>query len=174
MRPRNIHLAFTGILVIGTVILYGCDSHYVEVSNRFCEHLHNISLGLEQWELQVESNPCGWLRIRPPLVNVTGFLTESLYNDTDIFLFVTPNTSFNASMYVVEHCHPIQHNKILGNDRFHFGPLPSGNYVVMFERQSLDPVQGFPIIHETNESGIEVKMAFQGGNARYSIAAFTI
>ena len=54
----------------------------------------------------MENHPCGVLRFTPEirLLNVTGRVTSETLPVSRDWVFITPNTSFNHSMYVIENC----------------------------------------------------------------------
>jgi len=121
-----------------------------------------------------DNNPCGSLKIRHPFINVSGFLTERARQNAILYLFLSPDTSFNTSLFVVENCPAISRWTLLARTEFDLGLLPEGNYIVVLDAGSSESGQGFPIIHETNDSNLTIRMAFHGGSQRYSMTAFSI
>jgi hypothetical protein len=139
----------------------------------FGEQRHSLLLAenLSEW---IEANPCGVLRVRSPLFNVTGHFTTEVRPNTPLSLFVTPDTTFNAALYVVEHCRPIGRMQVQDPRRFRLGPLPQGNYVVMVDGRSFEQGEGFPVPDPIHDFSYALTLAFHGGTSRYSMAAFSI
>ena len=120
------------------------------------------------------ANPCGMLKIQQPFVNVTGFLTAHADLNGTLYLFLTPDPSFNASYFAAQNCAALFRKTLRNADQFSLGALSEGDYVVMIERRAFSGPQGFPIIREFNASGLAVQMVFHGGSPEYSMATFTI
>ena len=162
------------ILVAMLPLFLGCTP---ETSTRFQEtsdNERNFCQALQALEKQMQENPCGFLPIRQPLLQVSGFMTAAPRDNASLFLFITPNTSFDAALYVVEHCPPIYRSVATNAKRFTLPPLPEGNYVVMLDGHSFGSAQGFPIVNQINDSDWMVDFGFHGGNSQYSMAAFSI
>jgi hypothetical protein len=110
-----------------------------------------------------------------PLFNVTGFLTSEANPNSTIYLFVSPDTSFDTSLYIVGNCLALTNQTIIEQANFTFENLPGGDYVAMVPRDSFPgEIQGFPVVHEFNGSDYFLKFNFYGGNWKYSLVSFSI
>src|SRR5512136_3448508 len=76
----------------------------------------------------------GSFLIQAPSFNVTGSLTTEARPNSTIYLFVTPNTSFESSLYAVENYAAITEQPIMDESYFTFENLPPGDYVAMLPR----------------------------------------
>ena len=153
----------SAILVAMLPLLLSCVP---ETSTRFqktSDNERNFCQALQALEKQMHENPCGFLQVRQPLLRVSGFLTAAPRDNTSLFLFIAPNTSFDAALYVVEHCPPIYRSVPTNAKRFTLPPLPEGDYVVMLDGHSFGSAQGFPIVNPINDSDWMVDFAFHGG-----------
>ena len=122
-----------------------------------------------------QENPCGFLNIAGPLVNVSGHVTAPVQPGTMMELFVVRNTSLDTALFTVENCPALIAVPVDTDGAFTFSSLPIGDYVVMLPGDSFgNKTQGFPIIPEFNNSGLEVGTLWHGGNVEYSMAAFSI
>jgi len=130
-----------------------------------------LAENLSAW---IEANPCGVLRVRSPLFNVSGRFTGDVKPNTSIRLFVSRDVTFDSSLYVVEHCRPIGRMQLQDARRFRLGLLPQGNYVVMVDGRSFEQGQGFPVPDPINDPNYTLTLALYGGTSRYSMAAFSI
>ena len=117
---------------------------------------------------------CGVLHVKRPLLNITGFLTAAARQNSSIYLFIVPDTSFNSALYVAKHCRSLYQQPIFSAKYFKFDYLPAGNYVAMVPRSLFYASQGFPIVNEFNLSNHSVKVNFHGGDYRYSLGSFSI
>jgi hypothetical protein len=106
--------------------------------------------------------------------NITGFLTANARPNSTIRLFISPNTSFDSALYVVQHCRFLLEVSIDSGKYFRFDYLPAGNYVAMVPRSAFYRFQGFPIINEFNRSNYSARVNFHGGDYRYSLGSFSI
>jgi len=175
MKALNPHFIREPVLLAAmALILVGCASEPPASLGNAQRNEQNFCQAIQTLEKQMQENPCGFLQIRQPLLQVSGFLTTAPRDNTSLFLFITPNTSFDAALYVVEHCPPIYRSVPTNPKRFTLPPLPEGNYVVMLDGHSFSSAQGFPVVNEINDSGWMVDFAFHGGNSQYSMAAFSI
>jgi hypothetical protein len=117
---------------------------------------------------------CGVLHVKRPVFNITGFLTANARPNSTIRLFISPNTSFDSALYVVQHCRFLLEVSIDSGKYFRFDYLPAGNYVAMVPRSAFYRFQGFPIINEFNRSIYSARVNFHGGDYRYSLGSFSI
>jgi hypothetical protein len=117
---------------------------------------------------------CGVLHVKRPVFNITGFLTANARPNSTIRLFISPNTSFDSALYVVQHCRFLLEVSIDSGKYFRFDYLPAGNYVAMVPRSAFYRFQGFPIINEFNRSNYSARVNFHGGDYRYSLGSFSI
>ena len=162
------------ILVTMLLLLLSCAPETSTHFEKASDNGRNFYQALQALERRIQENPCGFLQVRQPLLQVSGFLTASPRDNTSLVLFIAPNTSFDAALYVVEHCPPIYRSSSTNAKRFTLPPLPEGNYVVMLDGHSFGSAQGFPVVNEINDSDWIVDFAFHGGNSQYSMAAFSI
>ena len=125
----------------------------------------------EKWWLH---NPCGWLDVRKPLLNVSGRVSASLRPNSSIFLLIAPNTSITAALNTVRNCAPLGRARVDTQGGFSFGGLPVGDYFAVLPISAFEEVQGFPVVREYNTSSHSVRMLWHGGDAHYSIAAFQV
>jgi hypothetical protein len=150
-------------------LLSGCASHgpHSKISKSLPSGTFNLS--------DMEKNPCGILHLQKPLFNVTGSLTADVRLNSSISLFVVPDTSLGAALYVVKNC-PFLLRKTIGPaNRFQFDYLPVSDYVAMVPRSAFGgKVQGFPIVREFNRSNYSLRFNFYGGDRKYSVVSFSI
>ncbi|MCX7013701.1 MAG: hypothetical protein NTW86_14300 [Candidatus Sumerlaeota bacterium] len=124
---------------------------------------------------RLRANPCGFLRVETPLIETVGVLTAPADPDAWLSLYVTPDLSLNASLFVLDHCAPVFRKKVGRSPLFILGPLPQGKYVVMLPSAAFGrSLQGFPVIAPASTPNLTVEMAFYGGNSQYSLAAFSV
>ena len=154
------------ILVAMLPLLLSCAPETSTHFEKTSDNGRNFCQALQALERQIQENPCGFLQIRQPLLQVSGFLTTAPRDNTSLFLFIAPNTSFEAALYVVEHCPPIYRSTPTNAKRFTLPPLPEGNYVVMLDGHSFGSAQGFPIVNQVNDTDWMVDFAFRGGNSQ--------
>ena len=158
---------------LAIVLLTACGESQHEIGDAHYERI-NLSERSEQMHLWFETNPCGILRVRAPMFNVTGKLSVPVDLNTTIDIYMTHNTSFESALYAVTHCPPIAQADLIGNDRFLIRSLPTGKYVVHVDARSFAGAQGFPVVDRFNQSNRTLIFAFHGGDPGHSICAFSI
>ncbi len=175
MGPANSINAWKGAyLIFALLLIVSCSPASLKEGSKACELIENISTAYESYLESARANPCGFLQVREPLLEVSGFLTAPAHPGAEIHLFITPELSFNSSIYVVENCPPILRKSLNGSLDFHLGPLPKGKYVAMLARTAFGETRGFPIVWARPDSNLSLKQSFHGGDGRYSIAPFEI
>ena len=154
------------------VLLLGCDlgQHEPQLTE-FCSAIAQIR---QSYDSIVENNPCGYLRVQQPLFNVSGRMTFLSEDTSEVLLFVTPNTTMEFALYVVENCAPIGKRPINRSGDFTLTSLPVGRYVAAVQNPPHAQTQGFPVVEEFNESGYSLQFGEYGGNAIYSLVTFSL
>jgi len=160
--------------ILGLLLLSGCANQQTEDRRTMPAPARNWSQWRESLEQWMKASPCGVLTVRSPLFNVTGHFTGNVTPNTSVYLYVTPNTSFNASYYVVGNCRYIAKRKLHNARFFDLGPLPQGDYVVMVDGRAFQDGQGFPVLDRLDDSSYVLETAFTGGSPLYSMTAFSI
>ena len=169
LLPVIIAFLIVAVLIFGLMGGHGADGagETGPLSGNFRDNEKVVA----EW---MEKNPCGILRIRQPLLNVTGRLTAPAKLNTFIRLYTAPNTTLDGALNVAGHCRPLMTQPIGPNGSFTLGNLPVGNYVVVVSADRFIQGQGFPIITKQNFSGYAVEQVFHGGDYLFSLASFTI
>ena len=155
------------------VLLTACGESQHEIGDAYYERV-NSSENHDRMHLWFETNPCGILKVRAPMFNVTGKLSVPVDINTTIDIYMTHNTSFESSMYAVTHCMPVIKAELVGNDEFLIRSLPAGKYVVRVDPRAFVRGQGFPVVDRFNQSNHTLTFAFHGGDPGHSICAFSI
>jgi len=132
-----------------------------------------------QWQRQLVDSmcagPCGCIVAQRPFVNITGKFTIPPWPNATVLLYAAPNASFDAAMYVVRNCHPIRRLQLEREDHFALGLVPAGQYLVAVRANSFAPgALGFPVIDETANGNLTVKLQFVGSDMDYAVAAFVV
>ena len=125
----------------------------------------------------MENHPCGHLRISPGmrLFNITGKVNSDTRPGTRVKMFITPNTSFNHSMHVIDHCAPLWQADVGREQNFSVTGIPVGKYILFLPVESFPAGhQGFPLPEEFSEAGYLLKVSFLGGDPKHSLSAFEI
>lgn len=140
--------------------------------------MNDIRRSQQRFDEWMENHPCGVLRVtsRIRLFNVTGHVTSQTRPGSRVRLFITPNTSFNHSMYVIENCGPLWKAEVGSTMRnFSVNGIPAGKYILYLPIESFpEGRQGFPVPDEFEIDGYELKVVFHGGNPKHSLSAFEI
>lgn len=122
----------------------------------------------------IQTNPCGYIYIKRPLTNVTGYLTATVSSGSEVHLFTVANLTLDAALYAATNCRSVGKFPILNGQRFTFDNLPMGSYAVMVPAHDFEHGQGFPVIPNQTHGDRRVIMSFHGGDEKYSLAVFTI
>lgn len=109
---------------------------------------------IEDW---VKQNPCGSLRVRPPLFNVSGELRGSKPAGSWVSLYIAPNLTRDGARFAVERCASLGRVPVDNSGSFLFPSLPVGHYVALVlvfprdESASLEIDGGFWLDHQVVE-----------------------
>lgn len=139
--------------------------------------MDDIKRNQDRFFEEIEKNPCGHLSISPstPLFNISGKVNSAVLPGAEIKMFITPNTSLNHSLYVVDNCMPLWRSIIDEQERFSVHAVPPGKYVLYLPSESFLPgTQGFPLPDEFIQDGYELDISFHGGDHKHSLGAFEI
>jgi len=152
-QEQSLWVPWPIVAVPMTAMVVGCEPLPLAPSQFHpSQSLPDSTLDTARWsnlDDSLRSSPSGVLRVRPPLVNVSVGLTAKADHDATAYLFVVPNTSLEASLFVAVHCGPILSGWLDGSSRFNLGPLPMGRCVVMLRRGSFPGIQGFLVVNAT-------------------------
>jgi len=159
-----------------SLILAGCVQEHIETpgGQSGFQKIEITSAQKMRKMLEAEAK-CGVFRFRPPFFNVTGVLSTAVRPNSSIFLYAPQDTSYGRIMEIAHGCRPLVRFPISGDGIFTFSRLPAGNYAAVIPANRFEPGrQGFPVINEYDQNSYQVRMAWHGGDNRYSIASFTI
>jgi len=159
------------VLVGALLALVGCSGGLNRPTGTHVPFSLPSELMNDSWILE---NPCGFLRVERPLINVSGLVNTAVRPGTEAVLFIVRNTSLDTALFTVENCHPLMTVPVDSAKDFTFPHLPAGEYVVMLPRGAFGEVQGFPIIPSAKMAGLVATTVWHGGDYRYSMAAFTV
>lgn len=119
------------VLLVGAPTVFGgcgIDREAPSASEPVTVPAHDYS-AFEDW---VRHNPCGSLTIKRPLFNVSGQVSSSTGRVSMVTLFIAPNISPGAAVYVIEHCPPLMRIPLTEPGEFTLSSLPEGDYLVAF------------------------------------------
>lgn len=154
------------LFMVMAIFVTGCAPARLECTT--WDELHTLPnyTAFDEW---VEQNPCGSLRVRSPLFNVSGQVrgSSSLLGNW-VYLHITPNLTRGAARFVVGNCASLARVPINESGSFVFLSLPAGKYVAVtysFDNNSQ------MVLHEYNRSGFVIRQddEFMEGNRLYSV-----
>ena len=155
------------------LLMASCSHTHEEAKIQTISHeaVEKCLATLDQW---INNNPCGALKMKYPVFNVSGFVTAEVKPGSYVYLHTAHNTTLEGAIYAANHCHAITRAAINKNKTFSINSLPAGTYVLSVPIDSFGSSQGFPLLAEFNRSGHSLEIAFQGRDYRHSLGAFTI
>ncbi|MFC1734748.1 hypothetical protein ACFL1X_01430 [Candidatus Hydrogenedentota bacterium] len=172
-QPKSIPVILIGFFIVVVIAILGCRQTSLpdNIVSPNIPSIDDIHAETQQWMV---TNPCGSLRVKRPLFNITGDLTAQVKPNSTIYFFIAPNTTLVAALRIVGDCSPIAAVQVSDVGRFRLFFLPASDYIGMIPETSFISSQGFPVIEEFNHSNHSVRMVWYGGNQQFSLAAFSI
>jgi hypothetical protein len=163
------------IFITLAAIFAGCeDGHQDETGkNNGSFNLTSAVQIASEMKAMLERNPCGVLLVRRPFFNVTGHVTENIRPGAVVYLLLVRNLSLDSALYASQHCHALA-RAVDNLGEFTFTTLPSGQYVAMVGREDFTDGQGFPVVHEFDQTHYLLRYMLSGGDSDYSFGVFTI
>lgn len=118
--------------LLATLFSTGCSDVPVTEAQRY-DDLHGmlaeIRSASEEWR---RSNPCGAVRIRRPLAEVSGRVGEGAAPSVSVSLLAVRNVSFEASRYAAANCAVLAESVVGEDGGFRLGALPEGDLLIVF------------------------------------------
>ena len=171
MRPVIVFWVFYVIVMMALVLSVGCNETYAEEAGLPEIPLKNVSEIIGHIH---ETSICGGVTVKKPLFLIEGAVTGDPKINTTVYLYLAPRTDLDSALEIVENCMAIGKCQINSTNRFKFGPLPVGSYILRVSAYQFGEVRGFPMIREYNASNHSVEIVFHGGNYRHSLSVFSI
>ena len=160
--------------VISLVLALGaCKNEKVAPASSI-DYKTNISEMHDRMVRWMDNNPCGYLRVRHPVFNVTGRFTAPVPPNTTVYLLTVHNTSIEGALFAAHHCAPISRAELLDSKRFVVCSLPAGRYALMVSRDDFVRSSGYPIVTEFSERNHTLRYVFLGGDMTVSLGVFEI
>lgn len=115
---------------------------------------------------------------KEPLANqcleVYGQVRGDLIPEFKIYLFETDSTEYSQVMAAVRNRIPTQSVETGPEKEFSFGCLAPGKYALAVPGFAYNKSIGYPLPLEIGIKNLSLKVAFQGGDLNYALAAFSI
>jgi hypothetical protein len=106
--------------------------------------------------------------------SVKGRTLGNLLPNATVFLYSVPSTNFSVVMATIENQTPFRETMVDAGNTFQIGCVSLGNYAFVIPASSYDGSVGFPLPYEWIQNNYTLDVAFQGGDYRYSVGAFSI
>ena len=106
--------------------------------------------------------------------SVTGRTLGNLLPNSTVFLYTVPSTNFTVVMATIENETPVRETTVNTSKAFQMECISPGDYVFVIPSSSYDCSAGFPLPYEWTRDNYTLDIAFQGGDYRYCVGAFSI
>ena len=107
-------------------------------------------------------------------IDVDGTVLGNPMPDSNVSLYETSSLNFSIIMSEIRTNRPVKWGLVNETKEFSFKCLSTGNYTFVIPVSSYDGAVGSPLSYEFNCKNLSLEIAFQGGDYKYSVGAFSI
>jgi hypothetical protein len=107
-------------------------------------------------------------------IGVKGIVIGDLFPGSRVYLYKTSGLNFSAVMREIRTTQPISWETINESRKFLFDCVSRGTYALVVPTSSYQGAVGSPLPYEFDCRNLSLRIAFQGGDPRYAVGAFSI
>ena len=107
-------------------------------------------------------------------IDVEGKVSGDIKPNSLVYLFRTSSLNFSIVMAEIRHGQAIMKASVNATKSFKFSCLYPGKFAIVIPTASYNGSAGAPLPYEFDCRNVSIKIAFQGGDYRYMVGAFSI
>jgi len=107
-------------------------------------------------------------------IDVEGKVSGDIKPNSLVYLFRTSSLNFSIVMAEIRHGQAIMKASVNATKSFKFSCLYPGKYAFVIPTTSYNGSVGAPLPYAFDCANVSIKIAFQGGDSKYMVGAFSI